>query len=147
MSATAETDLPADLQPLLTLWCQRRGGRRFPAWESVTAEDLAPWINRIHVIAHLSDGDFFFHRFSPVSAARLGFDMSGRRLSEIILSPRATASTSSYRRCLSLARPLNDTVPADFNDGAQHTAYDRLLLPFGSGEKPDLLLAALSFRL
>jgi len=105
MRPLTEENLPPELKTLLALWRKRAGGRRFPAWQTLTPADLQPWADNIHVLEPLPDGDFFFHRFSPVSAARLGFDMTGRRLSEIMLSARAIQSTSTYRRCLTLGRP------------------------------------------
>lgn len=147
MRPLTEDALAADLQPLLMLWRQRANGRRFPTWQDITGEDLLPWVEAIHVIEPLPDGDFFFHRFSTISAARLGFDMTGRRLSEIMLSQRAIHSTSTYHRCVTLGRPCCDAVGDGYADGPQHTAYDRLLLPFGqNNERPDMLLAALSFK-
>lgn len=145
MVTLSEDQLPQDLQGLLALWRSHCGDRRFPRWEDLRSDALTPWTDRIHVIEQLDDGDFYFHRFSPISAARMGENMTGRRLSEIILNARAVQSTSSYRRCLILARPCIDRIPADFGDGPQHTAYDRLLLPFGQGERPNLLLAGLHF--
>src|SRR5688572_29242881 len=120
MQPLTEDALPADLQTLLALWRQRADGRRFPTWGALAPEDLLPWANAIHVIEPLPDGDFFFHRFSAVSAARLGFDMTGRRLSDIMLSDRAIQSTSTYRRCVTLGRPCCDAIGADYFDGAQH---------------------------
>lgn len=147
MRPLTEDALPADLQTLLALWRARANGRRFPVWGELGPDDLQPWETAIHVIEPLVDGDFFFHRFSSVSAARLGFDMTGRHLSEIMLTERAIQSTSTYRRCVTLGRPCCDAVSAGYADGPQHTAYDRLLLPFGPGEdRPDMLLAALSFK-
>jgi len=147
MRPLTEDALPDDLQTLLALWRARTDGRRFPAWDEFSPADLQPWETAIHVIEPLADGDFFFHRFSPVSAERLGFDMTGRHLSEIMLSERAIQSTSTYRRCLTLGRPCCDAIGADYFDGAQHTAYDRLLLPFGRSEdRPDMLLVAMSFK-
>lgn len=146
MHPLTEDALPADLQTLLGLWRTRANGRRFPAWQEITDKDLQPWMDAIHVIEPLSDGDFFFHRFSAISASRLGFDMTGRRLSEVMLSERVIQSTSTYRRCVTLGRPCCDAIDAAFFDGAQHTGYDRLLLPFGRDERPDMLLAVLSFK-
>jgi hypothetical protein len=145
MLTLTEDQLPQDLQSLLALWRSRCETRRFPRWQDLQPDDLLPWTDRLHVIEQLDDGDFYFHRFSPISAARMGEDMTGRRLSEIILNNRAAQSTSSYRRCLILARPCSDRIPADFGDGPQHTTYDRLLLPFGEGDKPHQLLAGLHF--
>lgn len=146
MHPLTEDALPADLQTLLGLWRARANGRRFPAWREITDEELQPWADAIHVIEPLVDGDFFFHRFSAISASRLGYDMTGRRLSEIMLTERAIQSTSTYRRCVTLGRPCCDAIGAGYADGPQHTAYDRLLLPFGQSERPEILLAALSFK-
>lgn len=143
---TIEANLPDDLKALLTLWRQRAGERRFPPREAFDGNVLQPWAGRVHVIEMLEDGDFYFHRFSPVSAARLGYDMTGMRLSAVVLDERATMTTSGYRRCLTLARPICDQVPAKVTDGRHHTPYDRLLLPLGSGEKPTFLLVGLWFH-
>ncbi|MEK9969181.1 MAG: hypothetical protein VW600_08585, partial [Ferrovibrio sp.] len=121
---TNEDDLPDDLKSLLALWRMLAGMRRFPPRESFDGRTLMPWAGRLHLIELLDDGDFFFHRFSPISAARIGADMTGQRLSAAILDDRAKVTTSSYRRCLTLARPIWDQIPANFGDGRHHTPYD-----------------------
>ena len=146
MQQTTEADLPDDLKTLLALWRMRAGTMRFPPREAFDGRTLMPWAGRLHLIEVLEDGDFYFHRFSPVSAARLGLDMTGQRLSATVLDERATMTTSSYRRCLTLARPICDRIPAKFNDGRHHTPYDRLLLPLGVGTRPSFLLVGLWFH-
>lgn len=146
MNQITEVELPDDLKTLLALWRMRAGGLRFPAREAFDGRTLLPWAGRLHLIEMLEDGDFFFHRFSPISAARLGIDHTGQRLSATVLDARATATTSAYRRCLILARPISDRIPAKFDDGKHHTPYDRLLLPLGTGERPNFLLVGLWFH-
>jgi hypothetical protein len=143
---TTEADLPDDLKTLLALWRMQAGIRRFPSREAIDGRTLMPWAGRLHLIEMLEDGDFFFHRFSPISAARIGTDMTGQRLSAIALDERAKVTTSSYRRCLTLSRPICDQIPASFGDGRHHTPYDRLMLPLGSGERPNFLLVGLWFH-
>jgi hypothetical protein len=143
---TTEDDLPDDLKPLLALWRMLAGERRFPLPEAFNGRVLMPWAGRLHLVEMLEDGDFFFHRFSPISAARVGADMTGRRLSEVVLDERSKATTGSYRRCLTLARPIFDQIPANFGDGRHHTPYDRVMLPLGSGERPNFLLVGLWFH-
>lgn len=143
---TTEDGLPDDLKTLLALWRMHAGTRRFPSRESFDGRTLMPWAGRLHLIEMLEDGDFFFHRFSPISAARLGLDMTGQRLSATVLDERATMTTSGYRRCLSLARPVCDQIAAKFGDGRHHTPYDRLMLPLGSNDRPNFLLVGLWFH-
>jgi hypothetical protein len=143
---TTEDSLPDDLKTLLALWRMQAGTRRFPSRESFDGRTLMPWAGRLHLIEMLEDGDFYFHRFSPISAARLGLDMTGQRLSATVLDERATMTTSGYRRCLSLARPVCDQIAAKFGDGRHHTPYDRLMLPLGSNDRPNFLLVGLWFH-
>lgn len=143
---TTEDSLPDDLKTLLALWRMQAGTRRFPSRESFDGRTLMPWAGRLHLIEMLEDGDFYFHRFSPISAARLGLDMTGQRLSAAVLDERATMTTSGYRRCLSLARPVCDQIAAKFGDGRHHTPYDRLMLPLGSNDRPNFLLVGLWFH-
>lgn len=143
---TTEDDLPDDLKSLLALWRMQAAGRRFPPREAFDGRILMPWAGRLHLIEMLDDGDFFFHRFSPISAARLGIDHTGQRLSATVLDERAISTTSGYRRCLTLARPVCDRIMPRTDDGKHHTPYDRLMLPLGSGERPNFLLVGLWFH-
>ena len=142
----AEEDLPDDLRVLLTLWRARTGGSRFPPPEAFTEDTLRPWFDRLHLVELLEDGDLFFRLFAPKSRDRLGYDMTGRRLSEISLNERAMTSAQAYRRCLTLGRPMFDCVQARVDDGRPHPAYDRLLLPLGSAARASMLIVCLAFR-
>ena len=94
----------------------------------------------------LADGDLFFRHFASRSSALLGYDMNGRRLSEVSFNARAMTSARAYRRCLTLGRPMFDCVPARIDDGRPHPAYDRLLLPLGSAARANTLIVCLAFR-
>ena len=142
----AEEDLPDDLRVLLTLWRARAGGRRFPPPEAFTADTLQPWFDRLHLVELLDDGDLFFRLFAGKSRALLGYDMTGRRVSELSLNERAMTSARAYRRCLTLGRPMFDCVPARVDDNRAHPAYDRLLLPLGSTARANMLIVCLAFR-
>ena len=143
---TTEDDLPDDLKTLLALWRMHAGTRRFPPREAFDGRTLMPWAGRLHLIESLDDGDFYFHRFSPISAARLGIDHTGQRLSATVLDERAISTTSGYRRCLTLSQPICDRIMPRTDDGKHHTPYDRLMLPLGSGERPNFLLVGLWFH-
>lgn len=148
MHPVAVAELPARLKTLFDLWQSHCGMLRFPAPESLDPEALQPWSREMHFVELLDDGDLLFHRFSPVSMRRLGYDMTGRRLSAVAMDERVIARTGSYRRCLILARPLAELMPGTAGtttgDG-DSSAYHRLLLPLGRGQQPHMLIVALAF--
>lgn len=142
----AEEDLPDDLRVLLALWRARAGGRRIPSPEALATETLQPWLDRLHLVELLDDGDLVFRLFASRSRTLLGYDMTNRRLSELSLNERAIVTTHSYRRCLTLGRPLFEFMPARIDDGRAHPAYDRLLLPLGRQTRATMLIVGLGFR-
>lgn len=148
MHPVAVAELPARLKTLFELWQGHCGALRFPAPERLDPAALQPWSREMHLVELLDDGDLLFHRFSPVSTRRLGYDMTGRRLSSVATDERVIARTGSYRRCLILARPLAEFMPGaacGSNAGSDSSAYHRLLLPLGSGPQPHMLVVALAF--
>lgn len=142
----AEEDLPDDLRVLLALWRARAGGRRFPSPDTFDTGTLQPWLDRLHLVELLADGDLVFRLFASKSRDLLGYDMANRRLSELSPNERAMATTRAYRRCLTLGRPLFEFMPARIDDGRSHPAYDRVLLPLGEGDRATMLIVGLGFR-
>ena len=142
----AEDDLPDDLRVLLALWRTRASGRCFPPPEDLDGDTLRPWLDRLHLVELLEDGDLLFRLFAGKSREYLGYDMTGRRLSELGANDHAMATTPAYRRCLTLGRPLFDCMPACTIAGRSYPAYARLLLPLGNGERASTLIVCLAAR-
>lgn len=150
MSITPPSITPVSIRPeqpelagLLALWEARRSGRRMPARRDLDVLDLRPWMGRIILLDVLGGGADFFYRIHGTDLAeRIGFDLTGRRLSSASERPMTAQAFAEYRRAVE-AREPQFYAGSSYLD-RPHIIYDKLVLPLADdGETVDRLLVAI----
>lgn len=137
--------LPRRQGEFYELWQNKRGGRRFPARADFALLDLAPWMEQLHLIEVLPDGDFLFRVFATKSAVRLEREYTGRRLSELEHSWAARDAAVDYRQVVASREPLFADRTRRHEDNRVYS-WRRLVLPLGRAETVvDHLFVCLDF--
>lgn len=122
--------LPARLREFFNLWERKREARRLPARADFSLDELAPWMERLHLIEVLPDGDFFFRVFATKSAIRLDREYTGRRMSELPQNWVAQDALIDYRRVVGSAEPIFADRTRRHEDNRMYS-WKRLILPLG----------------
>jgi hypothetical protein len=146
-------ELPPILKSFETLWHAKRGTRELPTRADFSVDDLAPWIGRVHVLQVLRD-DFKFLVFASMSMISVGFDWSGRKLSEVQPVDLAKRARPFYTEAVRRRRPVADVVPVVRTEMHVHLnrprsfSHHRLALPLSSnGKDIDRIFGVLFYRL
>jgi len=125
--------LPPSQRKFFDLWNGKRARRRFPARGDFLFEELAPWLERLHLIEVLPDGDFLFRVFATRSAIRLDQENTGRRMSEMPKTWIVTDAMTDYRHAVAAAEPVFADRSRRHEDSRLYS-WKRLVLPLGRDE-------------
>jgi hypothetical protein len=143
--AIVENDLPVELRSLVDLWRTKRGSRSLPARRDFPIEDLKPWLGRMHVVEVLP-GDFRFAIFATTSAQRMGFELTGKLLSEAPVPDMVKEAEETYRQSVNTKRPVYRRTPPTVYDDRLY-GFTRVVLPLGEQDEPDRLFVAIHYDL
>jgi hypothetical protein len=137
---------PPSLVRLTDIWRAKRGGEVLPPRAAFTFDDLVPWLGYVHIIERVGD-DFAFRIFGSAVATWLGYDFTGRRLSDIALHLPTVAekALAGYRQTLATAAPVFLHTTQARHRGASF-GWSRLLLPLGEGTRATHLLVAVYYQ-
>jgi hypothetical protein len=129
------------LRRLFEYWLQKREGNPFPQRRNLDPIEMKEWLGRLSLLDVVDGGaDFRFRVHGSILAERIGFDMTGRLLSETPHDLRAEAM-AQYRETCRRAAPL--LVVGGWVLPQPSMAYDRLVLPlWAEGPEVASLLSA-----
>lgn len=122
--------LPKRQRDFLELWNRKRGDRRFPARVDFLFEDIAPWLEHLHLVEVLPDGDFLFRVFATKSAIRLGQENTGRRMSDFSKTWIVDDALIDYRQVVATGEPIFADRSRRHEDNRMYS-WKRLVLPLG----------------
>jgi len=127
----ADLRLPP-LQGLLTYWEGLRGDAAMPSQDRIDPLDLRSFLGHIMLLDVVDDGaDFRYRLYGSKIAARTGYDMTGKLVSQNQAGPAMGAFLSAgYRAVLGRREPLLTVhLPPPEISALQ---WSRLILPFVS---------------
>lgn len=137
--------LPARQRDFYELWTRIRGDRRMPSRAEFPFHELAPWLEGLHLVEVLPDGDFLFRVFATKSAMRLDAEYTGRRFSELPRSWILQDALLDYRRVAATGEPLFTDRTRRQEDGRMYS-WRRLIMPVGDdGRTVDHLFVCLDY--
>lgn len=144
LGATITEAPPAcpQLRDLLALWTAKRGERGLPARRDFSWMELRPWFGNLILVDVIGDGEDFLYRLWGSELARfLGYELTGRRSSEVEswLGPNPMRE---YRQVCRTREPLS--VLVRIPDSKDTVRMDKLDLPLsGDGRRVDKVMAAI----
>lgn len=95
-----------DAAALLEFWHARGDGQGVPAWSDFDVVGLRQWLGDINLIEAVDDGnDFFFRIYGTRLAEAMGFDMTGKRVSQLSDRRLVGMSLTLYRTVLAQGAP------------------------------------------
>lgn len=127
---------------LHALWQAKRCERPMPARGDFAWPELKPWMGNLALLDVLEDGqDFRYRLWGSEIARHLGYELTGRRMSEVVcwLGPNPR---DEYRRICATRQPL--AVAVRIPDIRRPVRLDKLGLPLSeAGAQVEQILAAL----
>jgi hypothetical protein len=121
---------------LLALWEERRGGHAMPARADISVRDMKDYLRHIHLYEVLNDGEDFLIRVVGTELTwAMGFDPTGKRLSEIPNAQMREGMLECVRRVLDTAAPARFVSARGSFQFNSNKGVDRLMLPLGTGGK------------
>ncbi len=135
-----EPPMDGRLEELLGWW--RALGRSPPAWEADHVQALRPWMGTLLVVRyHGADEETArVALYGTTLASVLGEDLTGQSLREAAGPDDPEPLLRGYAKARTTGRP-HWCVVALTRDGTVEMAYQRLLLPFRSGDALRILAA------
>ncbi|MBM3558021.1 MAG: PAS domain-containing protein [Alphaproteobacteria bacterium] len=126
---------------LANRWEQARGTRRFPTQSDFPPESHWDLVGRIHIAEAVGDPpDFRFILFGSKVAYSLGFDMTGRLVSEVRPDGHGSGLRRDYAEAVAEGKPVFALIRLKRDD--RDFAYERIILPLANagGAKADHVL-------
>lgn len=137
--------LPARQREFYELWHRKRGARRLPSRPEFAFHELRAWLESLHLIEVLPDGDFLFRVFATKSALRLGREFTGRKASDLPRTWIFNDALIDYRRAVATGEPIFADRSRRHADGRLYS-WRRLILPLGADGVPvDHLFVCLDY--
>ncbi len=131
-----------DLAALHAHWQALRGERAMPARGDVDVIALRRWLGRLALLDVVDGGaDFRFRVHGTLLSSRMGFDMTGRLLSEAA-SPLTASALAEYREVVRRRAPLLFVRSSVLQRPTG--AFDKLCLPLSAdGRDVSAILAGI----
>lgn len=131
----------------LNYWREIAAPRRFPSLEQVTRETAGALWDHLFIIAvNAQPGDYTYMRSGQVLARALGFDPTGRKVTDVL--PREIRNRVLYfqKTAVDLSSPV-DEVGRWLRPDSNQIIYRSVVLPLSDDQRQiNYLLGAFSFR-
>jgi hypothetical protein len=120
------------LRSLLKFYRKLQSTESLPRRAPLRPEQLAEWLGFLMILDPVDDGmDFHYRLYGSNIAKILGFDMSGRNVSDFD-SRTGAFFMEVYRECLRRPQPIFTHHVSEHSFGAP--GWERLILPFATDD-------------
>ncbi len=121
---------------LFDLWQARKGARRFPARRDFDVLELKAWLGDLHLLEVERGGaDFRYRVFSTNFAIRLGYDLTGKLISETLEPNLRAVGLACYGEVCRSGRPYLIRRPTVIAGALPYqTMRHYLALPLGESD-------------
>lgn len=134
------------LQRLYDYWCERRGGRRFPARADIDPVDLAFLLGNL-ILIDVIEGEppgFSIRLHGTNLVQRAGYELTGKMLNELPDGEFRRLAMQTFAVVAKTGEPFRGYRDRVLDDRTHR--YETLILPLSKdGERVDMLLAGMIY--
>jgi hypothetical protein len=128
-----ETVLPdsadAGIRWMLDYWTDKRGSRQLPRRSDIDPVDFFKMLPLVYIVEGTGLEGLFVKLAGTAYRNLYGFEITGRRIVELIPSNSGMQALNDYRTCLDEERPVYREGEMTWRQRNAPVLYQRLLLP------------------
>ncbi len=124
-------DFDAEIGQMVAHWDRLRGDQRLPAPAAIDPVELKPFLSRLFLVDGPSLEEMHLRLAGTSYRELYGFEITGRRLLDLIPETERPDLVREYRHCRDTAAPVFHAGSMNWRERGAQIRYDRVLLPFG----------------
>ena len=124
----------ARLHELLAYWNEKRGARAFPSRSDIDPLDFVRQWPLIYIVEGTTLPELWLRQAGTAYRDLYGFEITGRKLDELIPKAQRGDVVNDYELCLQTGRPIFRADTMTWRPQNARISYHRLLLPLGDAD-------------
>ena len=126
-------------------WLQLKGAAELPAGNLVDPLDFFPHLSRVFIVEGRRLDALVIRVAGTIYRDLYGFEITGRRVVDLIPFTNRRDLLDDYSHCLSDRIPVFHSGRMTWRERGSELSYQRILLPFGSGQGVEKILGFAQF--
>ena len=132
LAALLPDNADVGLKWMLDYWVKKRGNRPIPRRQDLDPVDFAKMLPLIYLVEGAALDDLYVKLAGTAYRNLYGFEITGRRIVDLIPSNSGLQALTDYRVCLEQRRPVYREGEMTWRQRNSPVFYQRLLLPMAN---------------
>ena len=116
-------------------WQRLKGEAFLPSCATLDPLDFFVYLSRVFIAEGRTVDDLRIRLAGTTYRELYGFEITAKRIAELIPFEKRQDLLSSYARCLEEKKPVYEVNTMTWRERGSEVTYERILLPFGSAEQ------------
>ena len=126
-------------------WLSLKGEKPLPPCDRLDPLDFFSYLSRVFILEGRSIGDLQVRLAGTVYRELYGFEVTGKKLTELIPFDTRGDISNSYGRCIQDQIPIYDVNRMTWRARGSEVQFERILLPFGDEKGVERILGFAQF--
>jgi hypothetical protein len=126
-------------------WLGLKGDAFMPPCERLDPLDFFHYLSRVFILEGRRIDELHVRLAGTVYRELYGFEVTGKKVGELIPFENRGDLLSSYDRCLQEKIPIFDTNTMTWRERGSEVQFERILLPFGDDQGVERILGFAQF--
>jgi hypothetical protein len=135
----------AEVRFFCDYWARLKGTATVPACDRLDPLDFFQYLSRVFILEGRRIGDLQVRLAGTVYRELYGFEVTGKKLVELIPFEERDDLSSSYGSCLNEQVPVYDVNTMTWRERGSEVQFERILLPFGDEQGVERILGFAQF--
>ncbi|GAB4393912.1 MAG: hypothetical protein Tsb0032_15130 [Kiloniellaceae bacterium] len=126
-------------------WLRSKGDAPLPSCEVLDPLDFFTYLSRVFIVEGRTIEQLQVRLAGTVYRELYGFEVTGRKVTELIPFDNRGDISLSYGRCMQEKIPIYDVNTMTWRERGSEVQFERILLPFGDDEGVERILGFAQF--
>lgn len=135
----------AEVRFFCDYWLKLKGDAELPSCKVLDPLDFFIHLSRVFIAEGTSIDDLHIRLAGTVYRELYGFEITGRRIAELIPFDKRQDLLLSYQTCFVEKQPVYEENTMTWRERGTQVSYERILLPFGSNGRAERILGFAQF--
>ena len=135
----------AEVRFFCEYWAGLKGEAHLPACDLIDPVDFSPYLSRVFIVEGRCLEELTVRLAGTVYRELYGFEITGKRLADIIPFRNRRDLMEDYGCCLHDQRPIYRVGSMDWRARGSEVSFQRILLPFGDDRGVERVLGFAQF--